>query len=267
MHPLKAREGIPCRTYVAESLQELIFRQIERGGKMVQELKRRVCEANQALEQHGLIILTWGNVSGIDRAAGLVVIKPSGVAYCDLAPDSMVVVDLDGRIVEGRMRPSSDLPTHLELYRCFPEIGAVTHTHSPNATAFAQAGRPVPCLGTTHADYFHGPVPITRALARAEIQDAYELNTGRVIVERFTGLDPMRMPAVLVAHHGPFTWGRTPEEAVENCAALEAVAVIAMKTIAIAPGAGDIPRPLADKHFLRKHGPTAYYGQDQQPPK
>ena len=234
---------------------------------MIHELKRRVCEANQALEQNGLIILTWGNVSGIDRAAGLVVIKPSGVAYCDLTPDNMAVVDLDGKTVEGQMRPSSDLPTHLELYRSFPDIGGIVHTHSPNATAFAQAGRPIPCLGTTHADYFHGQVPITRPLNQSDIEDAYERNTGRVIVERFAALDVMRMPAVLVAHHGPFTWGRTPEEAVEHCLVLEEVARMALATATIAPGIGDIPSELMDKHFLRKHGPNAYYGQDQQPSK
>ena len=233
--------------------------------KMIRELKRRVCEANRALEERGLVVLTWGNISGIDRASGLVVIKPSGVAYRCLAPDDMVVVGLDGRTIEGRLRPSSDLPAHLELYRCFPETGGITHTHSPNATAFAQACRPIPCMGTTHADYFRGPVPVTRPLSGPAIEAGYELNTGRAIVERFAGLDPMSVPAVLVANHGPFTWGRTPEEALENCVALEAVAGIALATAAIEPGAGDIPSNLMEKHFLRKHGRGAYYGQNQQP--
>lgn len=231
---------------------------------MIQELKRRVCEANQALVRHRLVILTWGNASGIDRAAGLVAIKPSGVDYRDLTPDNMVVVDLEGRPIAGSLRPSSDLPTHLELYRSFPDIGGVAHTHSANATAFAQAGRTIPCLGTTHADYFHGPIPITRPLTRSETENAYEHNTGLVIAERFAKLDAMSMPAVLIAYHGPFTWGRTPEEAVEHSLVLEEVARMALATNAIAPAIDNMPSSLLDKHFLRKHGRNAYYGQNQQ---
>lgn len=191
---------------------------------MLQELKEQVMLANQELQRQGLVIYTWGNVSGIDRERGLVVIKPSGVAYEELTPEKMVVLDLEGKIVEGKLRPSSDTPTHLELYRKFSEIGGVVHTHSKWATIWAQAGRGIPCRGTTHADYFYGEIPCTRILNEEEVAQAYELNTGRVIVERFQGINPLEMPAVLVAEHGPFTWGRDCHEAVHNSVVLEQVA-------------------------------------------
>jgi L-ribulose-5-phosphate 4-epimerase len=228
----------------------------------VAELQRCVCAANLDLAARGLVLGTWGNVSGVDRQAGLVGIKPSGVAYAELQPDMIVVTDLAGRVVRGELRPSSDLPTHLELYRAWGGVGGVAHTHSLSATAFAQACRPLPCLGTTHADYFRGAVPVTRDLRAEETAVAYETNTGRVIVETFLGLDPLDMPAVLVASHGPFTWGVTCAEAVWNSVALEAVARLALDTLALA----DVPAlssHLLDRHFKRKHGPGAYYGQRQ----
>lgn len=228
---------------------------------MLQELKEQVMLANQELQRQGLVIYTWGNVSGIDRERGLVVIKPSGVAYEELTPEKMVVLDLEGKIVEGKLRPSSDTPTHLELYRKFSEIGGVVHTHSKWATIWAQAGRGIPCRGTTHADYFYGEIPCTRILNEEEVAQAYELNTGRVIVERFQGINPLEMPAVLVAEHGPFTWGRDCHEAVHNSAVLEQVAEMAYFTRLLTGHDRPISRHVLEKHYLRKHGPGAYYGQ------
>ena len=226
---------------------------------MLEELKRRVCEQNLALVKHGLVILTWGNVSAIDRATGLVVIKPSGVDYAALKAEDMVVVDLDGKVVEGKYRPSSDTPTHLELYKAYPEIGGVVHTHSSCAVAFAQAGRSITAYGTTHADAFYGDVPCTRALSQAEIQSDYEANTGKVIVE--TVDDYNAMPAVLVKNHGPFTWGSSPEKAVENAVVLEEVAKMALLTEQLNPKTARVDQTLLDKHYFRKHGKGAYYGQ------
>lgn len=228
---------------------------------MLQELKEQVMLANQELQRQGLVIYTWGNVSGIDRERGLVVIKPSGVAYEELTPEKMVVLDLEGKIVEGKPRPSSDTPTHLELYRKFSEIGGVVHTHSKWATIWAQAGRGIPCRGTTHADYFYGEIPCTRILNEEEVAQAYELNTGRVIVERFQGINPLEMPAVLVAEHGPFTWGRDCHEAVHNSVVLEQVAEMAYFTRLLTGHDRPISRHVLEKHYLRKHGPGAYYGQ------
>ncbi len=229
---------------------------------MLEELKRAVWQANLDLVAKGLVIETWGNASGIDRAQGLVVIKPSGVPYEEMKPEHMVVVAVqDGRVVEGQLKPSSDTPTHLELYRAFGRIGGVVHTHSLCATVWAQARREIPALGTTHADYFYGPVPCTRLMRPREIKNDYELNTGRVIVERFKKLDPMAVPAVLVAGHGPFAWGETVKKAVENAVVLEQVARLALETICLNRRVRPIQRALLDKHFLRKHGPGAYYGQ------
>ncbi len=228
---------------------------------MLDDLKKRVCEANLALASHGLVLFTWGNVSGLDPERGLVVIKPSGVSYDRLTPSDMAVLDLDGRQVEGTLNPSTDTPTHLELYRRFKGIGGVAHTHSSCATAWSQAGRPLPCFGTTHADYFHGAVPVTRQLTREEIESEYELNTGRVIVECFEGLDPLALPAVLVASHAPFAWGESPEKAVENMVVLEECARTGLWTLGLNDTAPVIPQSLLDRHFLRKHGPDSYYGQ------
>jgi L-ribulose-5-phosphate 4-epimerase len=228
------------------------------------ELRRRVCEANQAIARAGLITLSFGNASGIDRRAGVLVIKPSGVPYADLRPSDMVVVALaDGQVLEGDLRPSSDTPTHLVLYRRFPSIGGVVHTHSPYASSWAQALRPIPCLGTTHADHFHGTVPVTRELTPDEIRGEYERETGEVIAETLiaSGRKPLEMPAVLVAAHGPFTWGDSPEGAVEGAIALELVAAMAFRTMAIEPGREQLGSDLLDRHFSRKHGPHAYYGQ------
>lgn len=229
---------------------------------MLEDLKRRVCDANLGLVKEGLVIQTWGNVSGVDRASGCAVIKPSGVAYDAMRPEHMVVVSLEtGEAVEGDLRPSSDTPTHVLLYRAFETIGGVVHTHSLYATAWAQARRDLPALGTTHADYFHGPAPCTRLLTDDEIATDYEANTGHVIVERFGGLDPLHSPGVLVASHAPFAWGATVEKAVENAVVLEHLARLASETLRVAPDAAPMQQTLLDKHFLRKHGPGAYYGQ------
>lgn len=223
-------------------------------------LREEVLEANLEIVRRGLVLYTFGNVSGIDREAGLVVIKPSGVPYEKLAARDLVITTLDGGMVEGSLRPSSDLATHLALYRAFPGVGGVVHTHSRHATAWAQAGREIPCLGTTHADSFHGPVPVTPEMTADQIAADYEHNTGAVIVRRFEGLDPMRTPAVLVAQHGPFAWGRTAAEAAHNAVVLEEVAHMAALTVALGGGQA-ISQALLDKHFLRKHGAGRYYGQ------
>ena len=228
---------------------------------MLDQLKRTVFEANLRLVKEGLVIDTWGNVSGIDRPTGMVVIKPSGVRYETMRPEDMAVVSLpDGRHVEG-LKPSSDTPTHLELYRSFGQIGGVAHTHSTFATVWAQARRDIPALGTTHADYFHGDIPCTRLMTPQEIAADYEANTGKVIAQRFAGLEPMHVPAVLVAAHGPFTWGADADAAVQNAVILEHLAHMAWQTLGINAAAGSISRQLLDKHFFRKHGPKAYYGQ------
>jgi len=229
---------------------------------MLEELRAQVCRANLELVEQNLVLFTFGNVSGIDRGKGLVAIKPSGVDYAELSPHKMVLVALaDGRVVDGSLRPSSDTPAHLELYRAFPAIGGVTHTHSPWATAWAQAGRDVPALGTTHADYFRGAVPCTRRLRPEEAARDYEAQAGRVIAERMEGLDPAELPAALVAQHGPFTWGRDPAEAVHHAAVLERVCEMAFRTLELNPAAAPLGRELLDRHFLRKHGDQAYYGQ------
>ncbi len=227
---------------------------------MLEELKRKVCEANLELVRHGLVIFTWGNVSAIDRESGLVVIKPSGVSYDDMTPEDMVVVDLDGKVVEGTLRPSSDTPTHVVLYKAFPQIGGVVHTHSTYATAWAQAGRDIPNIGTTHADYFHDAVPCTADMTEAEVRGDYELETGNVIVRRFRGLNPLHTPGVLVKNHGPFTWGADAAGAVHNSVVLEQVAKMAYIAYGVNPYLTMNPL-LVEKHFSRKHGPDAYYGQ------
>lgn len=229
---------------------------------MLAELKRKVLRANLDLVRAGLVTLTWGNASGVDRETGNLVIKPSGVPYDDLKPEHMVVVSLEtGKVVEGKLKPSSDTATHRELYRVFKHIGGVVHTHSLYATAWAQARREIPATGTTHADYFYGPIPCTRSMTLKEINTDYELNTGRVIVERFQKLDPGAIPAVLVANHAPFAWGRTVECAVENAQVLEYIARLANETLRANPSTEVMPQALLDKHFFRKHGPGAYYGQ------
>lgn len=228
---------------------------------MLEKLKEEVFRANLDLVKHGLVIFTWGNVSGIDREAGLVVIKPSGVSYDEMKADDMVVVSLaTGEVVEGSLRPSSDTPTHLALYRAFPEIGGVVHTHSTYATAWAQAGIDLPNIGTTHADYFHDAVPCTADMTAAQVEGDYEAETGTVIIERFKGLNPVHTPGVLVKNHGPFTWGKTPHEAVHNAVVLEQVARMASISFAVNPNLTMNPL-LVEKHFSRKHGPNAYYGQ------
>ncbi len=227
----------------------------------LQALREQVLEANLELVRAGLVIHAFGNASGIDRDEGLVVIKPSGVPYGELTPASLVVTDLEGRVVEGDFRPSSDLPTHVALYKAFPGIGGVAHTHSRHATAWAQAGREIPCLGTTHADYFRGPVPVTEEMTEEEIGSAYEWNTGTAVVRRFAALDPLECPAVLVRGHAPFCWGRTPAEAAHNADIVEQVAAMAIETLMLNVDAAGISVALRDKHFLRKHGPGAYYGQ------
>ena len=230
----------------------------------IQGLRREVLEANRAIVRHGLVLFTFGNVSGIARNEGLVAIKPSGVDYEALTPEDMVVTDMDGKIVDGRLKPSSDLATHLVLYRAFPEIGGVVHTHSECATAWAQAAKPIPCYGTTHADYFHGPVPVTEMLRADEVGDEYVRNTGEVILRCFRNVDPMSVPAVLVAGHAPFCWGKTVEDAVHHAVTLEYVAKLALHTEMLAGPKTGIPQHLLDRHHKRKHGANATYGQDNE---
>ena len=235
---------------------------VKRGARDVSKaLRESVCDANIELFRRGLAKFTFGNASAVDREKGLIVIKPSGVPYDELTPAKLVVTDMNGDIVKGTLRPSSDLPTHAALFRAFPTIGGVVHTHSMFATAFAQARREITCFGTTHADYFYGAIPVTRALTPAEIATDYELNTGLAIVKRFKSLDPSTMRAVLVASHASFCWGPTVEAAVDNASYLEEVATMAYHTLQIDAKATSIPRDLLDKHFLRKHGAKAYYGQ------
>ena len=230
---------------------------------MLEELKKKVYEANMELPRYGLVTFTWGNVSGIDREKGLFVIKPSGVDYDKMTWEDMVVMDLEGNKVEGKFKPSSDTPTHLELYKAFPEIGGIVHTHSSYATSWAQAGRSIPCYGTTHADYIYGEVPCVRCLTKEEIEEAYETNTGHLIVNEFKRMnkDPMAVPAVLCKNHGPFAWGKDPMDAVHNAVVLEEVAKMAYRTEIINPQVQPAPNELQDKHYYRKHGANAYYGQ------
>ncbi len=226
----------------------------------MQKLREEVYRANLELHNQGLVVYTWGNVSGINRESGLVIIKPSGVPYENLTADQLVVVDLEGRVVEGQLKPSSDLPTHLELYRQFPGIGGVAHTHSTYATGWAQAQTGLPCLGTTHADHFYGEIPCTPPLSKDEVDNDYELNTGKVIARTFSNIDPLSIPAVLVGQHGPFTWGKDAAEAVVNSVVLEEVAKMAWISRGIKVNQA-VPQYLLDKHYLRKHGENAYYGQ------
>ena len=228
---------------------------------MLEELKQQVCDANIELQKQKLVIYSWGNVSGIDRESGIVAIKPSGVAYDELTADKMVLLGLDGKKMGGDLEPSSDTPTHLELYRNFKDIGGICHTHSKYAVMWAQSCKDIPCFGTTHADYYYGAVPVTESMTENQIENDYEVNTGKVIVKRFTALDPMKIPAVLVANHGPFTWGKGPAGAVESAVVLEQVARMALGTITITPEQRSISQVLLDKHYLRKHGKDAYYGQ------
>ena len=235
---------------------------------MLEELKKQVCEANKSLVGHGLVKLTWGNVSAIDRERGLVVIKPSGVSFDEMKPEDMVVVDMDGKVVEGTLNPSSDTPTHLVLYRYFQKIGSIVHTHSTFATGWAQAGRDIPNIGTTHADSFYDDIPCTRDMRKNEVFGDYEMETGRVIVERFRGMNPLATPGVLVRNHGPFTWGPTVDDAVENAVILEEIAKMAfisttvhLSSLDIVKHSPSMNRSLIEKHYNRKHGPGAYYGQ------
>lgn len=231
---------------------------------MLQKLKEEVLRANINLKESGLVVLTWGNVSGIDRENNLMVIKPSGIGYDAMTVDDMVVVDMEGRVTEGNLKPSSDTPTHLEIYRNFPCAGGIVHTHSTHATAWAQAGRSIPAMGTTHADHFYGDIPCTRKLSPEEVKTDYELNTGKVIVETFKEIEASSVPGVIVNDHGPFAWGKNTEEAVHNAIVLEEVARMALLTHSIA-GNDIIDKYLLDKHFLRKHGRNAYYGQKKKP--
>jgi len=228
---------------------------------MLEQLRQQVLAANLLLPKNALVTLTWGNVSGIDRASGLVVIKPSGVNYAELTAENMVIVDLDGKIIEGKLNPSSDTATHVELYKAFPNIGGIVHTHSRWATSFAQAGKPIEATGTTHADYFYGTIPCTRQLTPAEIAGNYEIETGKVIIETFRFLDPDLVPAVLFRSHGPFCWGKTPEKAVETAVVLEEVAFMQYHALQLNSDLLPMQKELLDKHFLRKHGKNAYYGQ------
>lgn len=232
---------------------------------MLEQLKEEVLEANLEIVRRGLVLYTFGNASGVDRDSGLVAIKPSGVPYNAMKSSDFVVTDLHGNIVEGKLRPSSDLATHLVLYRSFPDIGGVVHTHSRAATVWAQAAREIPCLGTTHADYFYGSVPVAGPLTTEEVRGDYELNTGLAIVRRFAGLDPLSMPAVLVAGHAPFAWGKDAAAAAHNAVVLEEIAELAWRTLTLDPRAAPLPGPVLDKHYLRKHGPNATYGQDVKP--
>lgn len=227
---------------------------------MLEQLKQQVLKANLDLVKHNLVILTWGNASAIDRESGLVVIKPSGVDYDNMTADDMVVVDLEGNIIEGNLRPSSDTPTHLALYRRFPEIGGVVHTHSTYATAWSQAGLDIPNIGTTHADTFHRDIPCTNEMSKEQIDSAYEASTGDIIAEAFEGINPMHTPAVLVRHHGPFTWGKSADDAVHNAVVLEEVAKMASISVALNPNI-KMNNDLIEKHYNRKHGANAYYGQ------
>lgn len=231
---------------------------------MLKKLKEKVYRANMQLPESGLVIFTWGNVSAIDRERGLVVIKPSGVPYDTMTASDMVVVNLQGEVVEGDLRPSTDMPTHLELYKAFPEIGGIVHTHSPYAVAWAQAGKSIPCYGTTHADYFYGEIPCARNLTPEEIEEDYEKNTGKVIVEAFEGRNPVYVPGVICRNHGPFAWGKDCFEAVYHARVLEEVAKMAILTKQVDPNAPTAPQCIQDKHFQRKHGPNAYYGQEKQ---
>ena len=229
---------------------------------MLEELRQKVLEANLMLPEHGLVTFTWGNVSAVDRESGMIVIKPSGVEYKGMKAEDMVVVSLaDGKVVEGRYKPSSDTPTHLELYRAFPELGGVCHTHSRWATSFAMAGKGIIALGTTHGDYFYGEVPCTRKMTPAEIAGEYEKETGTVIIETFRGIDPMTIPAVLVMSHGPFTWGKDAADAVHNAVVLEEAAFMNYHAQSMTPGIAPMQQELLDRHYLRKHGKNAYYGQ------
>lgn len=232
--------------------------------KELDELKRQVCQANLDLVAHGLVTLTWGNASGLTADRKALVIKPSGVAYDELKPELMVIVSVaSGEVVDGHLRPSSDAPTHCVLYRRFAGIGGIVHTHSSRATSFAQARVPIPCLGTTHADHFDGEVPVTRQLTETEVSAAYEANTGEVIAERFAAMDPLAVPGVLVAGHAPFAWGKDLQEAVHNAVALEAIAEMAIATLSVRPDAPPLESHVLKKHYERKHGPRAYYGQSE----
>ena len=228
---------------------------------MLEELKKNVCEANVLLPVYKLVTFTWGNVSAIDREAGLVVIKPSGVSYDNMTPEDMVVVDLDGKVVEGKWRPSSDTPTHVELYKAFPKCGGIVHTHSRWATTFAQAGMDIPAMGTTHGDYFYGDIPCTRKMTTEEIKGDYEKETGTVIIEAFAGKDPAAVPGVVVYSHGPFSWGVDAMDAVHNAVVMEEIAFMDWHVMMINPQNGRMQQELLDKHYLRKHGANAYYGQ------
>jgi L-ribulose-5-phosphate 4-epimerase len=239
----------------------LANQQVKSSKPSLTRLREEVLEANLELVRRGLVLYTFGNASGIARDEGLVVIKPSGVPYEKMKPEHLVVSDLSGRIIEGELRPSSDLPTHLVLYKAFSEIGGVVHTHSEYATAWAQAGREIPCFGTTHADYFHGPVPVTQPMSADEVSGEYERNTGESIVRVFRGRSAASAPGVLVANHGPFTWGTDVSAAAQNAVVLEAIARMAFFTITINAEANAIGKPLHDRHYLRKHGSSAYYGQ------
>lgn len=228
---------------------------------MLEKLKEEVCLANKKLPEYGLVTFTWGNVSGIDREHGLMVIKPSGIEYSDLKPDDMVITDLEGHVVDGHYNPSTDTLTHVELYKAFPKIGGIIHTHSPWATSWAQAGRNIPCYGTTHADYMYGEIPCIRCLTKEELDEGYERNTGILIANRYKSIDYEAMPCCLCKNHGPFAWGKSPLEAVHNAVVLEEVAKMAMYTEMINPRVHSAPQWLLDKHYLRKHGKNAYYGQ------
>lgn len=246
--PLNIRTRIPIEEGVDEH--------------MLEALKQQVLKANLDLPRYGLVTFTWGNVSGYDKESSLVVIKPSGVSYSEMTIDDLVVVDLEGNVIEGDKKPSSDTPTHLVLYKNFEDIGGVVHTHSPWATSWSQAGRAVPALGTTHGDYFYGEIPCTRQMTEAEIKGEYEKETGHVIVETFKNRDPLMVPSVLVHSHAPFNWGKDPEEAVHNAVVLEEVAKMALRTYQINGETKEMQQPLLDKHYLRKHGKNAYYGQN-----